>query len=212
MLALTHDISTLTGSIISAVQIGQNFQDVVNQLGQLRAGDMASDAGIRATQIADRYHVYQKEFDLVPYVSLGDTAEPNWPFDPADRLGAAIAERLRISTSVESVVRQYRVRLRAGQPAWLCGIEIYRLASTAGATYPRITVYQNGNLIPGSTFDLTVDDAHTVQEPAGSPLDASIAAVRDDDLIEYRLSRSAAANVDVRGVTVRETWKVQLTT
>lgn len=218
MLALSYDIGSMVGGPIVAAQIGQDFQDVVNQLGQLRSGDFATDAGIRATQLADRYNVYQTHFDLVPYSGFGmptsATADiatiATW--DPADRLGAAIAERLRISTSTESVIRQYRVRLRTGQPAWLCAVEIYRLISTAGATYPRITIYQNGSLIPGSTFDLTVDDDYTQQEGTPSPLDAPITAVRDGDIIEYRLTRSAAATVDVRGITVRETWKVQLTT
>ncbi len=208
---LTYDFSAIAGLVV-ANQIGQNFQDLNQKLGQIRGADVADDAGIRATQLADRYNVYQKEFDLVPFCSIGDTAEANWPWDPADRVGTVIAERLRVSTSTESVIRRYRVRARPGQLVWLVSLEVYCLvAARGGGANPRVTVYQDGTLIPGATFDLTVDDDFTVQENA-NPIDNPIIPLVNDNIIEYRLTRSSGAgNVDIRGVTVRETWKVQLT-
>lgn len=193
MVGLPVDFSAISGAINGA-DLASNFDALNAKFGNITSADIAASAGILSTQLSERYHYPEVVFSLATH-------------GPTSATYISAPGTFTIDGSTTRIYRR-RVKARSGQLVWLCEIEIYADNITnPGGAVPRVEVYKNGVLIPGATFDLDTDDDFYYlrrSDPLANPLLAFV----NDDVIEYRLGRSAAvAGVGLAGCQVHEIWK-----
>lgn len=192
LLAYTHDFGTLSGTILAS-QIGDDFTDVSTLLnGQLRTENLASDAGLVSTQLADRFYTWERDVQLVQH-----TSDANVDASPAV---------YTVTATTGVTIKRRRIRARAGKQIFLAAVSIYALDVNVESVY--VQVYRNGTAIAGMLFELSADDTF-VEAAASSPFTDVAQSFSDGDIIEYRMY-SATGSGTIAECTATEHWKAEL--
>jgi hypothetical protein len=195
MVAVTVDFDD--GDTLSAYQLDQNFADVVNALNQVRSGNMASDAGLVSTMLADRYAISEEPLQLLPYTITDDyTGAPDYVES--------------ITTAV--TIYKERVSLPAGKEAFLCGIKVYCGSFTAGVggEYAIVTVTKDGVTLGGGGIKIDTSDAHyriAYSDMFAQPL----ATLQDGEEIVIQIESSGAASPVLSNISLKAVYKKELT-
>lgn len=193
LLAYTHDFGTLSGTILAS-QIGDDFTDVSTLLnGQLRTENLASDAGLVSTQLADRFYTWERDVELVPRTAGTDVDTSPTRFTIPATTGVRIKRR--------------RIRVRAGKQIFLAAVSIYADDIEGGESI-YVQVYRNGTAIAGMLFELSADDTF-VEAAASSPFTDVAQSFSDGDVIEYRIY-SATGAASASTIVATEHWKGEL--
>jgi hypothetical protein len=187
---------------IVAADVNENFDDLEAAVSALDTSNLAEDAGIRATQLADRYAVWHDSFWLVPPINSGATAlirEGN------TTAGLLVYEAGDTDGTFYTLLTQ-NVTFDGAQEVYLCEVEL-RLANRSANTQFRMQI--NGVTVGGSAVTLDTDAAfYRLRSP--SPIDDPVFAVQDGDVITFDLAAVDTAADVLRGLFVRLTWKSRI--
>ena len=189
-----------TGNVVPA-DLDDFAGDIIGRLDQgIDNSNVSEDAGISWTKLAQPYHAYKDTKILLP----DGTTPATWVSAPG----------VFTLDGDPRLVEKQRILLADGQLLWLCRVEVWIGIRTAvGGSVPRVTMYKNGTIIGGATFDLTNDDVAFPDEPyflgaALTPFSPGLLPFTDGDILEYRLGRSSAAgSPTARNIKVTEWWK-----
>ncbi|HYE57401.1 MAG TPA: hypothetical protein VD948_02800 [Rhodothermales bacterium] len=188
---VTHSFSA--GGTIAASQHNTNNSDLAAAIDQ-----KAPSTGITAKMLSDRFSRSEETIVIVPpqggSSTLVASAEVIFPVSPT------------------TIFKRYHTA-KSGQEAYLCEIEVYVLALTAGtggASYPRLSFYVNTTLI--WTVDLKADDT-TYKAANDNPLAAPLFALANGDQIKIDAACAADDPTEdgkARGVYVTFVFKSEL--
>ena len=179
MVALPVDFSAITGTIAGA-DFAANFNAINAGLNSLRNANLAADAGIEVTKLANQFAPFSETLPIVAgligtgvdYVSPGPAAEhaalPNAP------------------------ARLYRKRIRcpANSVRYLVAAELW--TGHRNGTTPRVQLYKNGTLIAGATFDISTNNDTLVLE-RGTFRNNPVEVFVDGDHLEIWLGNAGSA-------------------
>jgi hypothetical protein len=207
MVAVTHIFGA--SDTIVASEINTNFDDLEAALANLDTTNLADDAGIRATQIADRYSVHHDTFWLVPPLDTAagqiDAEEPP-PGAPTDAGIPVFQGGGQYVNGTPYTVMQYRMTLDGAQEAYICEVEL-RLARRTANTEFRLL--KQSVVVGGASIPLSADRTYYRLRNA-NPIDSPIAAVSDGDILEFQLAAVAAGTDQLRGLSIRITYKTRI--
>jgi len=176
--------------------MNQNFDDVEAALSALTSANLASDAGIRSTQLAERYAPWPPAPFVVLPITFASDLNTDTPFI--------------VPNSVTTLL-QWRPKLKSGQECLLGGIEFHVLDTNINVTaWPIIQVEKNGVILGGASVTIDTDAAYYTlgsADPYASPL----ATLQDGDVLTIRLGRSdSSAQPNIQGVTATLFGKTEL--
>ncbi len=189
---------------IVASQVNANFDDVEAALASLDTTNLSDNAGIRATQLADRYAIWSDGFWLVPPISAAGAIRPeNSGTGPGPTVFTGGVET---NGQFYTILSKYFVADTA-QECYLYEIEI-RVGDRSANT--QIQVLINGVVVGGNAVTLDTDASYYRARNA-SPTDAPMAAINDGDEITIQLAAVAAGTDTLRGVHITFRYKGRLT-
>lgn len=199
MTGLTISRRPAVGDPVSADLFNDAFDDIEGGLSSLDSGNLARNAGILRTQLADRFHAFTLgPFCVVPLSSGSDLASP-----AAYNIPDADTEFFQLEVS-----------LPAGAEAYLCEVQVYVAAGNA-TNIPRIGIFKNGALIAGTTVSLNSATPVTYRAPEAATVDpfaSPFMALRDGDEITVELGKaSGGGTATARGVFITLFCKGDLT-
>lgn len=179
---------------VVAAEMNQNFDDVEAALLELDSANLAENAGIRSTQLRDRYYSHDTNKTLFPFTSGANYGSPALFTAPI-----AAAE-----LTSDDVV------LKDGQEGYLVEIQVKVAAFAAGAGGEDLVLAfkKNGATLAGAT--LAIDAAGTYRARNNDPYNNPFAALRDADELTCEASSSGAAAPSVRGVELSYQTKREL--
>lgn len=205
-MAVTYSFSAST--TISASQVNTNFTDLLNELSGLTTSDLAANAGIVSTQLADRF--------AYPFflIHLTPTLQPQALIAGANAytLSETVMPNANTFAGATEVWRMY-VQKRTGKGVYLCSAVVYcqDLDRPTADADPAVWISKNGTVIGGSEARiLAADTAYFLRN--SNPFDSPIASFEHDDYISIRLGTStvAAADTEISGLTVGLYFKSEL--
>lgn len=174
-----------------------NFADLTGILsGNLKGANIHPDAGIVATQLADRYSINEVRILLVPFDS--------GPVAP----GSYAAPTFYTMPNALTVIDRYEI-IAKGQ-GFLYGFHIYvkNVTVGGGGNWPTLEVRKNGATI-GQTFVLDADDK-SIKFHANDPVVNPFLTLANGDYFEFLLGQQAADTAQAAGVSVNlfEKWRL----
>ncbi len=191
-------------STIVASQVNQNFDDLEAALVSLDSSNLTDDAGIRATQLADRYAVWHDAFWLVPPLQLygtGPVLQLKREAEIDANSGIIIDSDLGASTMGTFLTQ--RVTFDDAQEVYLCEVEVrvgYRSANT------QFQLQLNGVTVGGAAVTFA-NNNYYYQIRNTNPIDDPFFAVTNGDVLTFQLATPTPGTDMIRGVHVRLTYK-----
>lgn len=181
-LSLRHTFSA--ADAIIADEVMDNFNDVVEALGNITNSMIASGAGITSDKLADRYIVEQPSIPLIPFGSDADYS------DARDNSNDFLVP------TTSTVIGRYKVMLASGQDAYLCGCHLYvNFMDPAGGTnYPKFSIYVNSVQVGGDwiTIDNYGDPNGFYMLGKTNPIANPLLALANGDTIEFRMTATGS--------------------
>ena len=207
---VTNDWSS--GDTLAADDLDQNFTDIETVLnGGIKTDHLSSTAAIKATQIADRYHIVKTVIPLVPYSAIpqpgGAAATDNLAAQQA--VFTSTTEFFAPDSGLEKTLYKHEIITNSGHEGFLYAIHVYVIDVTiSGSTWPELSFYLNGSLI-GQTIALNADAAH-FKLHANSPFTNPLTSLTNGDVIEIKLGSGSSGTEALRGVTATlyEKWPI----
>lgn len=183
MTAVTYSFSA--AATIDPAEVNQNFADLAAAIDSIDTSNLRNDAGVKSTQLADRYALVPASFVVVPFTSGATYAVPVAFTMP----GAATS------------IYETALRVGAGKRATIAAIEI-DVQVTSGA--PAITVIIGGTTMGGGALVLLV--GRNVLAHGSDPVANPQLAVADLDVVNIQMSGGGTCY----GVTVTIWLKEEL--
>lgn len=170
---------------LDADPVMENFQALEAALGALTNDNIADAAGIESSKLAAPNCIWMLPLPVLPIASGAAVS------------GAASFDTL--PTGWTTLVKS-RVKLRSGQTAWLCAVEIdVQAAAAGGGSNPELQVLLAGVAVGGAGTPVTTAGLYT--QALANPFDNPLLPVSDGDTIEVQIRQSAAGTATIRGVT-----------
>lgn len=205
MVAVTNVFGAM--DTVVASQLNTNFDDLEAALASLDTSNLADDAGIRSTQLADRYAVWHDSFFLVPPVQnygTGPVHQLRREAETGANTGVIIDGNL-VAGNWGTFLSEHAV-FDSAQEVYLCEIEV-RVAFRSANTQFRIQI--DGVTVGGAGVTLDTNGAY-YRIRNSNPIDDPIYAVPDGAVITYDLNPVGTGTDFIRGVHIRTTWKSRL--
>lgn len=208
-LAVRHTFNSNDQIIASYLNDNNNdIASVVN--GGITSNNLDANAGILATQLADRYSLtLPSSFQLVPAGRPGGFIGWEGSIFP----GTETANYCQMPPNgTWGVVDRMRVVLDTGQDAYLTRAELYVLGQySSGAGNPQFRIRKNATLIlGGDAVTLDTDSIYYTLTNLDPTDDPQITVVNGDELT-FEFSASGAGNPYLLGVSLKLYWKIRLT-
>lgn len=209
-LAVRHTFNS--NDQILASYLNDNFADVQSVVnGGLTSNNLDANAGILATQLADRYSLtLPSSFQLVP---IWGRAAAIVGYEGAIFAGAEVANYYQMPPNgTFGVVDRMRVVLDAGQDAYLTRAELYVLGQgNNGAGNPQFRIRKNGTLVLGG--DAVTIDTDSIYYTLSNvdPTDDPQTTVVNGDELTFEFSGSGAGTPYLLGVSLKLYWKIRAT-
>ena len=189
MVSLPHVLTNDT--LADATEVQDNDNALNNGLSSLRNANIATDAGIASSKLAERYAASDDSFQLLPYSLDADLTN-------ADQFTT-------LPTALTTIYRR-KFRLRSGQLCWLAEVEFFVVHLTTGGTEasdrPQLNVLLDGVQIGGSI--VPIKEALAYYSLANSnPIDNPLLPVNDGSVLEVQINKIGEAAVGIAGVTGR---------
>lgn len=196
-ISLSHTL--VDGAAIDADDLQDNFDDIVEALGNITNAMIASGAGITSDKLADRYTVDQPSFPILPYGSDNDFSDAR-----------AVGNAYLVPTSATTIYA-YRVCLASGEDGYLCAVHVYLNYSDRNGGDVRIGVFVNGVQVGGDyiTMDGIGSPNGFYKLAKSNPISNYLLALADNDLIEIKLTATAGTPA-CSGLTVSPVIKKEL--
>lgn len=189
-----------TAETIVASEVNQNFSDIASALnGGLDTGSLADNAGIKSTQIADRYATFRDTIVLVPQNGVADTI-----------IAIGTGGTLYAPPATLSDIWKHKIRLKSGQEGWICSIEWYVVEVGGSGGYPTVAAKLNSTTLAGSAQNLSSSDAYVLLANS-DPLNNPLVSCQNGDVLTFQLGTSAGAGPKLRGLIVTVEYKVEVT-
>lgn len=185
---------------IDASKLNTNFSDLTSALSQLRSSNLATDAGLVSTQLANRYYTDEFSFFLLPLTA--DTA--------ANDAAGAAGTGFSVPAALTDMFKR-KITLKSSQECYLSEVELYAAASVIGtADYVTFAVKKGSTTLGGSAVTLNASDAY-FRIRASNPLDNALCAVQDGDEFTFQLGTTGGGGAPTaRGLFVRMLFKKEL--
>lgn len=188
MTQVTNSFSA--GNTIVATDVNQNFDDLEAAIDDLDTSNLAADAGIVSTQLADRYSIFAIPVALAPYES-----DATWTGGQSFTLPTAATELWR-----------QNLRNKSGRRAWICIAAVRNVAASTGANEVRITI-KLGSVTLGGTYKALTNAGEDTLERT-NPFDNPLIEYSDgDDLI---IEVSGTGTPTVQGLNILFWCKAEL--
>lgn len=216
MVAVTHVFAA--GDTVSATYINEDFDDLEAALTNIGTAQIAEDAGIRATQLADRYAITPDNFEVISGSALYAPAAT--PGDHRLRLieAGGVLGTDEYGTEVASAgawvtARRQQVTLDSGQEGYLSEIEIHMVHAGVGNALGSVATIQfrvtlNGVVIGGSAVTLDTDNAY-YRIRNSNPIDNPLIAIANDDELLFQLNAVTATD-QIVGLRARCVYKTRI--
>lgn len=201
-------VSTVFGAsdTIVAGLLNTNFDDLEAALTSLDTSNLADDAGIRATQLADRYAVWHDSFWLIPPITAALVGAENVVAREASTtIGPALYEAADADGTFYTLLSQHAV-FDSSQEVYLCEIEL-RVAHRNANTQFRLQI--DGVTVGGAAVTLDTNAAY-YRIRNSNPIDDPIYAVPDGGVLTFDFAAVDTSGDNIRGVFCRLTWKSRL--
>jgi len=180
MTAVTFTFSA--GTTIDPTEVNQNFADLVAAVDSIDTDNLRDDAGLKSTQLADRYSLVPMPFILVPFDSGATYAAPTAFTMPA------------AATTVYEAV----FRVGSGKRASIAAVEI-DVQTTSGTA--AITVIAGGSTLAGGAQTLVAGRNFIANtDPVANPQ----LAIADLDALQLQMSGAGSCSGVVVVVWLKE--------
>ena len=174
MTAVTYTFSA--GTTISPAEVNQNFADLVAAVDSVNTSNLRDDAGLKSTQLSDRYSLVPWSIVLVPFTDGNTYATPGAITMPA----------------ADTTIYETTFRVGSGKRASVAAVEV---DVQAVASAPRITVIIGGTTLGGGSQTLVAGRNYVANtDPVANPQ----LALADLDTLQLQLGNGGT----LRGVTV----------
>lgn len=185
---------------LDASKLNTNFSDITAALSQLRSSNLAADAGIISTQLANRYYTDEFSFFLVP-LAAGAAIDAD---------GTIGSNYFTVPSALSDITKR-KITLKSSQECYLSEVEVYATASVIGtADYVTFAIKKGSTTLGGSAVTLNASSAY-FRIRASNPLDNALCAVQDGDEFTFQLGTTGGGGTPhVRGLFVRLVFKKEL--
>jgi hypothetical protein len=206
--------NTFAGTdLVESDPLNENFEDVETVVnGGITSNNLDPNAGITATQLADRYaSILPTSFNLIPsfFRSNGAMAYVGSIVPPSSFANDYYT--VPVTGTWGEVDRCYPP-LDTGQEAYLTKAELYVIGQQANAgSNPQFRIRKNGTLVLGGG-EVTIDtDSIRYELTNADPSDDPQASIVNGDYLTFEFSSSGAAAGYLLGVSLKLYWKVRFT-
>lgn len=138
MVTLPHTLANDTAADADEVQA--NLDAIVSALADIRNADVADDAAIDRSKLAQGYFAPEVNVQVVPY----NGAAANYASQTTSPM----------PTTMTTIAR-HRVVVPAGEVQWLAEVDIYVDAHSGSTTDPEIRIDVDGNTVGGASVPIT---------------------------------------------------------
>jgi hypothetical protein len=187
-----------SGDVITAAYTNANNDDLANGQTDLTAADIADDAGIESTQLADRYAVWSETVYLTGSYYRENTANT-----------VAVYHLPQTTTGTE--VWRKVMTLKPGRAYYIVAATVHcKDLSASVGEYPHIWVQHNGNTLGGGVARVEAADTNYYLQNT-NPIDNPLKTLSNNDYISIMLGKQAATGTTTwNGATVTLTFKMEL--
>lgn len=184
--------NTLTNdSAADADEVMANFNDLVTAVNAIRNANVASDAAVASSKLAEPYATWEETFFIVPF---SDSSDWNTPTMAATNFPTAFA-----------TIYKRRVTKPTDSRLWLCLFEVYALDVTAGVD-PELNLLVDSVQMGGAAVALDTDDNYYSLENA-SPIANPLIPLANNTEIEIQLREASSGSAELRAVVGRFVFK-----
>lgn len=184
------------GDLILADEINDNFNTLVDGLTSVDGSQIDPNAGLRSTQLADRYAVSYASVELLPVTAGSSLATPTLFTIPV----------------ALTTVKKLQIVGALGRSMFLASIVIHKIAVAGGATgdLPIVSILLNGSTVGGAGVVMATDREFFVLA-FGNAVDDPIVSLNDGDILTFQIGVDGAdTDVTARGLSVFLTFKTEL--
>lgn len=199
--------------IVESTPLNENFEDIETVVnGGITSTNIDPNAGITATQLADRYaSILPCSFNLVPsfHRSNGAMAYVGSIVPPSSFANDYYFTPV---TGTWGEMDRCYPPLDTGQEAYLTKAELYVIGQyTNGGSNPQFRIRKNGTLVLGGG-EVTIDtDSIRYELTNADPSDDPQASIVNGDYLTFEFSSTGALPGALIGVSLKLYWKVRFT-
>lgn len=194
-----------SGSPISNSELSTNFADCINATRGLGTNNLATNAGILSSQIADRFIVvptFLRYFERLGATNVYDLsgALRQWTLPNV------------VGSPGEEFDRFPALALPVGRAAYLAGASIRAQAITAGGggEVPQMTLSHNGTVLGNGPVNIAAADTDYFMM-AGDPYSDPQRSIADGDYFTVGWGRNGAGAPAISVATLTLYWLFELT-